>query len=163
LNEEIIAEEYSEIRDLIEKLPAIRAPDEPAKPIGQGVITFEDLDFDALVRMRRSHQTRQAAKGVRTKLSRDIPDDEQTKTATLKQQIIIQFHEALRESQDDKAIGTGYERSARWRAPARGARNGEIEGSIVDPLPSGNAANAAVAALSLVKQVTHWICCINVC
>ena len=99
---------------MIEKLPAIQAPDEPAKPIGQGVITFEDLDFDALVCMRCSHQTRQAVKGVRTKLSRDILDDEQTKTATLKQQIIIQFHEALRESQDDKAIGTGYEHSARW-------------------------------------------------
>ncbi|KAF8236484.1 hypothetical protein L208DRAFT_1251519, partial [Tricholoma matsutake] len=77
---------------------------------------------------------------------------EQTKTATLKQQIIIQFHEALRESQDDKAIGTGYERSARWRAPACGAQSREIEGTIVDPLPSGNAANAAVAALSLVKK-----------
>jgi hypothetical protein len=148
---------------LIEKLPAIRAPDEPAKPMGQGVITFEDLDFDALVCMRCSHQTRQAGNGVRTKLSWDIPDDEQTKTATLRQQIIIQFHKALKESQDDKAISTGYEHSAQWWAPACDTQNREIEGSIVDPLPSGNAGNAAVAALSLVKQVTHWICCINVC
>lgn len=110
--EEILAEEYLEICNLVDGLPVIQAPDEPAKPLGQGVVTFDDLDFGVLIQMRRSHQTRQAAMGVRTKLSQDVPDDRKKKTASLKQQVIHQFHEALRESQDDKAIGTGYEGSA---------------------------------------------------
>lgn len=110
--EEILAEEYLEICNLVDGLPMIQAPDEPAKPLGQGVVTFDDLDFGVLIQMRRSHQTRQAAMGVQTKLSQDVPDDRKKKTASLKQQVIHQFHEALRESQDDKAIGTGYEGSA---------------------------------------------------
>lgn len=156
--EEILAEEYCEIHDLVNDLPAVQTSDEPAKPMGRGLVTFEDLDFDALVHMRRSHQTHQAAKGVRTKHSRDVPDSDQKRTMTLKQQIIIQYHEALRESQDEKAVGTGYERSARWRAPARGARDGKIDDSTVNPLPSGNAANAAMSASALAKQVGQIDC-----
>ena len=158
VEEEIIAEEYGKIQDFVGRLPAVQISDEPAKPMGQGLVTFDDLDFDALVHMRRSHQTHQAAKGVRTKHSRDVPDSDKKRTTTLKQQIIIQFHEALRESQDEKAVGTGYERSARWRVPARGARDGKINGSTADPLPSGNAGNAAVSASALVKQVQDCVC-----
>ncbi|KAF8228607.1 hypothetical protein L208DRAFT_1379273 [Tricholoma matsutake] len=85
--EEILMQEFCKICDLIYGLPAIQASDEPAKPIGQGLVTFEDLDFDAL------------------------PDG-------------------------------GH------------LCEGHVDGSTVDPLPSGNAANAAaVTASALAKQV----------
>jgi hypothetical protein len=60
----MLAEEFVEIHDLVEGLPAIKAPDEPAKAMGHGTITFDDLDFKALIEMRHSHQTHQAADGV---------------------------------------------------------------------------------------------------
>lgn len=56
---------------------------------------------------------------------------------TLLSSIIHQFHEALKEAQDDQAIGTSYERSARRTTncvPAPGARDGEIEGFLAPPL-----------------------------
>jgi hypothetical protein len=64
----------------------------------------------------------------------------------------------LKEAQDDQAIGTGCERSARWtsnRVPAPGAREGEIEGIIAPPLATGNSANAAVTAAAVVKKVCN--------
>lgn len=153
-----MAEEFVEIRRLTDGLPALNLPDEPAKPLGRGVVSFADLDFKALVDMRCSHQTHQAATGVRTRQSQDSADSHRDgkKTVTLKRQIIRQFHEALKESQDDKAIGTGYERSARWRAPARGGRDGQIDGTTIDALHSCNATNAAVTASALAKQVRQF-------
>jgi len=155
--EDIVAEEYLEIRNLVAGLPPVQVPDEPAKPMGQGAVAFEDVDFNILVEMRRVHQTRQAAQGVRTKLSpAGNKDQENKKQISLKQQIIKRFHETLKESQDEKAIGTGYEQSARWRAPARGARDGRIEGTVADPLVGGNAANAALASAALVNKVPNF-------
>jgi hypothetical protein len=81
--------------------------------------------------MRYAHQTKSADKGVRTRHSRREDSDDK-KSPTLFGSIIHQFHEALKESQDDQAIGTGYERSARWtsnRVLAPVARDGVIGGS----------------------------------
>ena len=111
-------------------MPPVQIPDEAAQPLGRGVLTLDTLDFKALIDMRHSHQTRQADKGVRMRYLRGEKDDKKTKP-TLFRSIIRQFNEALKETQDDQAIGTGYERSARWttnRVPAPGARDGKIEG-----------------------------------
>lgn len=152
ITEDIVAEEYLEIRNLVDGLPSVQVPDEPAKPMGWGAIAFKDVDFDALVEMCRLHQTRQAAEGVWMKLSWDNGDEEKKKQTTLKQQIIKRFHKTLKESQDEKAIGTGYKWSARWQAPAW-ARDGESKGTVADPFVSSNATNAALASAAVVKQV----------
>ena len=144
-------------------MPPVQLQDEPAQPFGHGVLTLDTLDFKALIHMRRAHQTRQADKGVRTRHSREESEDKKTKP-TLLGKIIHQFHEALKEAQDDQAIGTGYEHSARWttntnRVPAPGARDGEIDGALAPALATGNSANAAVTAAAVVKQA----CCSRYC
>lgn len=133
-------------------LPAVRAPDAPSRPIGHGTIQYDDLDFEMLVNMRRQHQTKQASKGVRTKKSK--PAD-----GTVRGQVIREFHQALKEAQDDKAIGTGTLRGVRWTAPAPGPASGGrgtlINGIMGDNLPAGNVANAAAAAAATVAKRVH--------
>ena len=138
-------------------LPPIQFQDEVAQPLGRGVLSLGTLDFKALIDMRYAHQTRSADKGVRTRHSRVGKEDtDNKKNPTLLGRIIHQFHEALKEAQDDQAIGTGYERSARWttnRVPAPGARDGVIEGSLAPTPTAGNSANATVTAAAVVKRV----------
>lgn len=154
--EEILAEEYLELRGIVDQLPGIDMPDEAAKPFGLDEGTFDSLDFGALVAMRRAHQTYQAAHGIRTKQSPDETDETTKKKVTLRRRIIRKFHEALRESQDEQAVGTGKERSARWQANhAPGGRDGKIDGTAAPELVSGNSANAALAASAVAKKV--WL------
>ena len=159
--EEILAQEYEELQAAVNNLPPVQIQDEAAQPLGRGVLTLDTLDFKALIDMRRTHQTRQADQGVRMRHSREETDDKKTKP-TLLRSIIRKFHEALKEAQDDQAIGTGYERSARWtanRVPAPGARDGKIEGRLAPPPATGNSANAAVTAAAVVKQARHLRFC----
>ena len=53
-------------------------------------------------------------------------------------QIVRRMHEVLK-GQDERAIGTGYERAARW---------GKTE-------IAGNAANAAVSATAVARRVSY--------
>jgi hypothetical protein len=48
-------------------IPAIQLADDPSRPLDHGVMQYGDLDFEILINMRRQHQTKQAATGVRTK------------------------------------------------------------------------------------------------
>jgi hypothetical protein len=112
-------------------LPLVQLQDEPVQLFGHGVLTLDTLDFKALIDMQRAHQTHQADKGVRTHHSWEESQDKKTKP-TLLSKIIHQFHEALKEAQDDQAIGTGYECSAQWmtnanHVPAPGEHDGEID------------------------------------
>jgi hypothetical protein len=103
-----------------------------------------------LINMRRQHQTKQAATGVRTKKFKADSSHE----TTMRGKIIREFHEMLKEAQDDVAIGTGADRGRRWtdnRAPAPGGR----EGIVAAPeILAGNAANAALAADAVAKRVS---------
>ncbi|KAG6905164.1 hypothetical protein DXG01_004460, partial [Tephrocybe rancida] len=140
--QELLAQEQQEIEDLIAVLPALRAPDEPAQPLGRGNIDFDSLDFHALINMRREHQTKYAATGVRT--WKDTGNDNEHSSdgipkESIRRKLIREFHEALKEGQDAQAVGTGVERSARW-----------LEGSSTKT--SGNAANAAAAAETVAKK-----------
>jgi len=153
--EEILAREYEDLQAVVKSFPPVQFQDEAAQPLGHGVLTLGALDFKALIDMRYAHQTCSADKGVRTRHSQREREGEKT-TPTLCGSIIHQFHEALKEAQDDQAIGTGYERSARWttnRVPAPGAHDGKIEGALAPALATGNSANAAVTAAAVVKQV----------
>jgi hypothetical protein len=52
------------------RLPNVQIGDDyVSKPFGVGQVTIDDLDYASLVDMRRCHQTRQAALGVRSDAS----------------------------------------------------------------------------------------------
>jgi hypothetical protein len=125
------------------------------KPLGRGYLQYEDLDYEMLVSMRRQHQTRQAALGVRNKKPKEKGD----RTVSIRRQTIVQFHEALKAAQDEIAIGTGKEREARWRQSARGGTRSLTDG-LAAPVPaSGNAYNADVNATIVAQKVfsSHFI------
>ncbi|KAK6980928.1 hypothetical protein R3P38DRAFT_3376544 [Favolaschia claudopus] len=116
---------------------------EASKPLGRGTATPPTINFDFLVELRRKHQTLQAARGVRT---RNVDaNTEKSKELSLRQQLVRQFHLALKEDQG-RGVGTGVERSARWKASAPGGR-GENTSSA-----AGNTANAAETATALAKK-----------
>lgn len=147
----MISEEYIQsqnAKDVYNSLPAVRVPDEPSHPLGHGKLRSDDLNFEILINMRRAHQTKHAATGIRTKLTK--PADE-----SIRGRILQEFHEALKEAQDERGAGTGLERVARWheREPAPGGRGGIIGGASAPGFPSGNVANAAVVAGNVAKQV----------
>lgn len=102
--------------------------------------------------MRRLHQTRQAALGVRTRSS--TTEDATKQEVSIRRQLIRRFHEAMRE-EEYHAVGTGLERSARTRAPAPGGRGGQIDGMDETGLSAGNSANAAASAATVAKQVCN--------
>jgi hypothetical protein len=112
-------------------LPALHLPSEPSKPFANA---FETLDFKALVRQRKQHQTRQAARSARVKNTK--PDEEEASTVPVestRHQLLRKYHELLKEDQS-RGVGTAVERLARWTT---------------DPKPAaGNAVDAAAAAVA---------------
>lgn len=109
--------------DVYNSLPVLRIPDEPSRPLGHGGLQSDDLNYEMMINMRRAHQTKHAATGIRTKKSK--PTD-----GSIRGHILQEFHEALKEAQDELGAGTGLERVARWhesgREPTPGGRNGVI-------------------------------------
>ncbi|KAF8797488.1 hypothetical protein BYT27DRAFT_7237241 [Phlegmacium glaucopus] len=144
--EDVISDEYMRTQQFLNSfntLPAVQALDAPTRPLGYGTLTHDDLTFEMLINTRRQHQTKQATSGVRTHLSRTTCDD---KSTSLRRQIIQQLHDALKQAQDDVALGTGTERRERWTAPAPGGR-GDL------PLPvAGNSANAVLSAEAVSRK-----------
>jgi hypothetical protein len=152
--EELIAEEYRHIKEALSfNVPSVRV-DEVAQPLGYGATNpnFNEVDFDVLVDMRRQHQTHHAATGVRTKGAGEKPLLDAQKDISLRRQIIRRFHEVLKEEQDH-APCTGSDRKIHWRAPAPGARDGQVDGETAPTLESGNSANAALSAQAVAKKV----------
>jgi hypothetical protein len=117
--------------------------------MGHGTIRYSGMDYNSLVEMRRKHQTKQAATGVRTRKT-EVPN----MTDSLRGQVVRAFHSALREAQDQSAVGTGVERQLRWRAAAPGGRDGIVDSKKTPALTNGNAANAAVVAGNDANQVS---------
>ncbi|KAF8150905.1 hypothetical protein B0H34DRAFT_156021 [Crassisporium funariophilum] len=115
---------------------------------------YDDLDFEMLVDMRRQHQTKQATTGVRTRKFKEISSNE----TTMRGKLIRELHEALKEAQDDVAIGTGANRRDRWtdnRVPAPGGREGVIDGATAPDALAGNSANAALTAAAVAKKAAE--------
>ncbi|KAF8148818.1 hypothetical protein B0H34DRAFT_735383 [Crassisporium funariophilum] len=133
--EEITTEEYMDVQAATARIHDIVTNDQPSKPLGSNAVVFEELDLDALIEMRRRHETRQAAMGVKTR----NPSTTLSK-ATKQAKLIQRLHLVLKETQEDTTIGTGLERKASWRAPAKGGR------ASTDIGVSGNSANAIVVA-----------------
>ena len=156
--EQVISNEYSQVQAVMQRsslteltIAPLQYQDEPTTL--KGMFSFDKLDFDVLIDMRRRHQTKQAAQGVRTKLTKSTDED---KSTHLRMKILREMHSALKESQDEAAAGTGLDRRLRWRAPAPGGRNGLIEGVSAPALPAGSSANAAVSADAVAKAVSIY-------
>ncbi|KAJ6540225.1 hypothetical protein B0H10DRAFT_1971064 [Mycena sp. CBHHK59/15] len=96
-----------EVRDL--------SSTELSKPLRLGTTGASDINFDFLVGLRRQHQTMQAARGVRTRVTGAV-DVEKARELSVRQQLIRKFHLVLKEEQD-VVVGTGLERGQRWRLP----------------------------------------------
>ncbi|KAI0309338.1 hypothetical protein OF83DRAFT_1179744 [Amylostereum chailletii] len=127
------------------RLPGIQAPPEPLLTSDFTHLLSSHLDFSHLVTIRRLHESRRARDGVRKSLtqvlasdSAHLADNPEGKTESTRRQLINGFNIVLREQQGNlKAIGTGLERSARWR------NNTSTEPANT---VSGNSANAELAA-----------------
>jgi len=120
--EEVVSDKYTRIQDVSRlhdiSIPAVQLADDPSRPLGHNAMQHGDLDFEMLITMRRQHQTKQAATGVRT---RKFKADSSQSETTMHGKIIHKLHEMLKEAQDDIGIGTGADRGQRWtdnRVPA---------------------------------------------
>ena len=116
-----------------------------------------DIDLSSLVDLRLQHQTKQAFSGVRSSgiLKTHSADNSPIKQLTERQKLLKGFAEVLREV-GDKGVGSGLERSARWkRNPAPGGRDAENVDGVDAPTATGNTANAAEVAKSAAKKVSH--------
>lgn len=85
---------------------------EPSKSFGQRNTTVEDLSFDTLVALRRYHQTKQAATGVRTRAKSLQP------STSLRRKIIQEFQDVMHEYKDYASTAAGQDRIARWQDKA---------------------------------------------
>ncbi|KAI0038584.1 hypothetical protein FA95DRAFT_1505344 [Auriscalpium vulgare] len=126
-------------------LPSVRDPHERNDATGAVI-------YDHLVRLRLEHHTMQAEKGVRTRAYRSDAADRADATpgvsaAHPEQKLLLHKIREILHGVGDRGVGTGMERSARWRLGASGAKDGEVAGPA-----AGSAANAfAVATAAAVK------------
>ena len=144
------SEEYvqvQQISELRDKIRSLNLPDESSRPLGHGEIKISDLDFDTLIDMRRNHETKQAVSGVRQRQTRNA--------GSLRSQLVKEFHNALKDAQDEVATGTGLERQTRWRTAAPGGREGVVDGARLPEPAGGNSANAVATAAALSKTVSY--------
>jgi hypothetical protein len=142
-------EEYQKKKFLV-VLPPVQDPftdsrhhDSTSKPFQVGLqvqagnLSANFFDFTPLVSLRRQHQTRQAASGVRTQqLS---PTEAVPQTTRIRRKILQELQQVLK-LEEDVAPGSGVERNTRWTGVAK-------------ILSKGNASNAAVVSDIDAKKV----------
>lgn len=68
---------------------------------------------------------------------------------------LIRELNALLRQEESRAQGTGQDRTLHWLAPAQGGTD-PIPENPVEPVLSGNSANAAAVAQLSVKKVAHF-------
>ena len=110
-----------------------------SKPFGLGKLSSNDLDFATLVSLRRQHQTRHAASGIRTQQLEHSPTEVVPQTTRIRRKILQELSQVLR-LEEDVAPSSGVERSTRWTGVAK-------------TLSKGNASNAAVVSDIDAKKV----------
>ena len=109
------------------------------------------LDFSTLVELRRLHQTRYAAEGVRT---RDAVVSNRHESVRCK---LIRELNALLRQEGNRAVGTGQDRKLRWHAPDQEGSIPTLAESLSVPATAGNSANAAVVARLKTNKVSFWL------
>jgi hypothetical protein len=151
--ERIKIEEYQEKKFSVDSVATIALPpvqledqftehpshhDSKPGPQAFGLKNLSAKNFDSLVSLRRQHQTRQAASGVRTQqLS---PTEAVPQTTRIRRKILQELWQVLKLEEDHVAPGSGVERNTRWTGVAK-------------TLSKGNASNAAVVSDMDAKKV----------
>lgn len=132
------------------------------EPVSISQLDLASLCYDALVRRRFQYQTVQAAKGVRVKANPKLLERDETlgassvkPPASERESLRIRLNGIIQEHvRTERGVGTGLEREHRWRQPARGGRDGVVNGIIVEGPAAGTAANAAAVAAQTAKKVS---------
>jgi hypothetical protein len=106
------------------------------------ILTVAQRDVSQLIAVRLAHQTKRAAKSVKT---RSNPQDSTAKPTgqTERQRLFAQMAEVVRRA------GTGLERDARWRSGTTPGTRGPDEVLLL----TGNSANAEIVAKERVNTV----------
>ena len=106
------------------------------------------------VELRRSHQTRHAAEGVRTCEAAGTNGPSES----IRCNLIREMNVLLRQDQK-RTPGTGQDCKLRWETPAQG-KTGSAPGHLQPvPVPTRNSANAATVAVLRVRKVPFWPHC----
>jgi len=105
--------------------------------------TIAQSDLSELVAVRQAHQTKRAAKSVKTRASPHDTASVQPPKQTDRQKLCAQMTEVIRRA------GSGLERDARWKSGTAPGTKGPAEVSTL----TGNSANAEVAAKGRVDTV----------
>ena len=110
--------------------------------LGLGQVSNSQLDFSKLVKIRRLHETHQAATGIRTRRGNTLVDGR----TSARRALLKRLHAVLQEEDDQNiGTGTGTERRLRWGNPIAGDS-------------AGNAANAEVVSRAAATQVSAENC-----
>ena len=118
------------------------------------------IDLTEFVRLWFSHQTKQVTTGIRT--TTQAPS-EGSKILTERQQVLQRFSEILRQ-QEEKGVGTGLERAARWMHVnvSTTASDVTVAGGGTGNGNSANAAAVAKAAATTVRGLMLLITMLDV-
>lgn len=146
-----MAEAYARLSLLVDKrasLPALILDDEASAPYDLRTLGVGDHDFSILVELRRSHQTRYAAEGVRTRDSSGTNKQDES----VRCKLIREMNAVLRQDQV-RAAGTGQDRKLRWETPAQGDIASGPGRQQPASVPTGNSANAATVATLRTQKV----------
>lgn len=149
-----MAEEYARLSLLVNNqisLPTLILEDEASETYGFGTVGVGNHDFSILVELRRSHQTRYAAEGVRTCDSVTNKPDE-----SIRRKLIRELNSLLRQDQI-RAPGTGQDRKLRWQALPQGETSSDPGCQRPMPVLTGNSANAATVAALRMGKVLYLI------
>ncbi|KAH7915154.1 hypothetical protein BJ138DRAFT_1055531, partial [Hygrophoropsis aurantiaca] len=141
---------------LTDTLPTIRALDELRNACDITQYDLDLTDFHHLVKLRFSHQTKQAKNGVRTSEAvvpnlHSSADDEPLQS---KRVAVLRQFQAIVKEQQERGIGTGAVRSLHWKKTVAPTN----QTTTIDGGATGNSANArqvalAAAAKMLAKRV----------
>ena len=153
-----MAEEHARLSLLVNKrvsLPALILGDEASEEYSFVAAGTGNHDFSTLVDLRRSHQTRHAAEGVRTCDSAKVnrPDE------SVRCKLIREMNALLRQD-EIRAPGTGQDRKSRWQTVPQGTMSSNPGRQQPMPSPTGNSANAATLAAQRTRKVFHLVVCI---
>ena len=152
-----MAGEHARLSLLVGKqvlLPALVLADEDSERYNFRAVGTGNHDFSVLVELRRSHQTRHAAEGVRTS---DSAETNRTDYESVRCRLIREMNAVLRQDQV-RAPGTGRDRQLRWQQPAQGGIGSSPGYQQSAPVPTGNSANAVTVAALRVGKVFFVTC-----
>ena len=128
------------------QLPPVNdpAPSDPFNVYDPSLIDWTEF---VQFKLRFSHQTKQASTGVRTATQRTSEGS----TNLSERQRVLQRFSAILKQQEEKGVGTGLERAARW------TRANMTTTSEVGSLSNGNSGNATAVAKAVATKVRELL------